>query len=207
MSLPSLDHYLSILTDRGAKIVSNIAPGQVLGREFADCAEIDIHPEVIALWARMNGVLDFEGQILDDLWFDGQYFYFSIGESRADYQVTLDLVADDPTIDDYFPRGFVPVGSPGDGSRLLVNCRTGSPTYGAVYDLMHGMGARRLSASLDRYFETLCAFFEHGALSVNEAGQVDIDFEKIDLIGVPMNPGCDGYDTSLTPAYETFDWR
>jgi hypothetical protein len=49
---------------------------------------------------------------------------------------------------DYWPSGFLPILMDGGGSYVVVNCLSGSPTYGAVYDMTEGVGCTRISDSL-----------------------------------------------------------
>jgi len=49
---------------------------------------------------------------------------------------------------DYWPAGFLPILMDGGGSYVVVNCLSGSPTYGAVYDMSEGVGCTRISDSL-----------------------------------------------------------
>ena len=72
---------------------------------------------------------------------------------------------------------------------------------------MHGVGVARLSRSLARYFETLNAAFEAGAIFVTEAGEVDLDFEAFRDLSRHLNPHCDAFDDSLPSAVETREWR
>jgi len=52
---------------------------------------------------------------------------------------------------DYWPSGFLPILMDGGGSYVVVNCVSGSPTYGAVYDMTEGVGCTRISDSLSAF--------------------------------------------------------
>lgn len=49
---------------------------------------------------------------------------------------------------DYWPLGFVPILQDGSGSYVVINCLSGSPTYGGVYDMSEGVGCNLISKSL-----------------------------------------------------------
>jgi hypothetical protein len=53
---------------------------------------------------------------------------------------------------DYWPSGFLPLLMDGAGSYLVVNCRSDSPTFRAVYDMSDGVGCTRVANSLSEFF-------------------------------------------------------
>jgi hypothetical protein len=137
---------------------------------------------------------------------DGTFGYFSAQHAVEDYKTSEKLWATEPEFEDYLPRGFLPIGSPGDGSRLLVNCRKDSPTYGGVYELSHGIGLSRHADSLNSYFSTIFELFDKGAIFVDQSGSIDFNEDEANTIAAKRNPDCDAYNDSLPWAYETQDW-
>lgn len=203
----ALNTYLDNIIGSGATLTEWLNQGSADFTAFDANQDITLHPDLKALWQRFNGMTLPDGSLLQQTWLDGQFSYFSINAAAADYQASLPLWEDDPHFEEYWPKGFVPLGTPGDGSRLLVNCRANSPTYGAVYDLIHGIGVSRMSDSLVRYFETLNACLTADVIKVTAEGDVDVDLEAMKRIGKPMNSGCDAFDDTLEAAAMTQDWQ
>jgi hypothetical protein len=191
--------YVDALRRQKAKAVTFLQPGNpsagaAIAAEFPDLA---VPEDVIALWRAFNGVAP-TGET--------PFYFFAEAEAIEDYRGALTL-QDQEEFRDYWPAGFFPVGSPGDGSRLLVNCIPGSPTHGSVYELIHGDGLYRRADTLSRYFETALVWLERGATRVTCNGQVEPDFARAKTIARELNPGCDGWDDTLPPAHEIKDWR
>lgn len=200
--------YVDALRRQNAKAVTFLQPGNpsagaAIAAEFPD---LDVPEDVIALWRAFNGVAPTGETPLGDVWLDGVFYFYAEAEAIEDYRGALTL-QDQEEFRDYWPAGFFPVGSPGDGSRLLVNCIPGSPTHGSVYELIHGDGLYRRADTLSRYFETALVWLERGATRVTFNGQVEPDFARAKTIARELNPGCDGWDDTLPPAHEIKDWR
>ncbi len=173
---------------------------------FADVEGVRLHEDVIALWQTFNGTVQNDAP-LGKLWLDGTFFYLGAEDSREDYRISEPMWLEDPTFAEYMPPRFIAVGSPGDGSRLMVNCDTASPTYGAVYELFHGIGVRKRSMSLARHFETLIAQLDTGALTCTQDGEMNMDFEAEKIMGQKLNPGCNHWDYTLPTCQDAPDWR
>jgi hypothetical protein len=187
--------YLDAIREGGAKVSGWLRPGtpDALSLLNEHLPELAPPGELAALWACFDGIEGPEEATLADLWLDGAFRFYSVGQAINDYRVCYELWAADPAFEDYWPKGFLPIATPGDGSRLLVNCIKDSATHGSVYELLHGSGVTRSSASIGRYFETAKAWLAGGALKVNEAGQLDIDFAAAGQIARGMNPDCDSW--------------
>ncbi len=198
--------YLEKLGTAGATAVDWLNPGTTDVSAVEDLGHVTLPDDLRHLWERFDGMNVPDGTLMDQGLLDGQYCYLGVAEAGRDYQVTLSLYRQEPEFETYWPKGFLPIGTPGDGSRLLINCRAGSPTFGAVYDLMHGVGVARLSNSLIRYFETLVACVDQGVIKVSRTGSVELDFSGFREVGKRMNPGCDGFDDGLAPAADSEDW-
>ncbi|MDA7428200.1 hypothetical protein PGB28_07000 [Primorskyibacter aestuariivivens] len=134
------------------------------------------------------------GTLLQYTWLDGTFCYLGVEEASLDYEMSSRTREQDHSFENYWPSAFIPIGTPGEGSRLLVNSLEGSATYGSVYELTYVEGVSRISASLSQYFETLNACIANGALTVTEDGEVCIEFDGFRSIGRRMNPGCDYFD-------------
>lgn len=200
--------YMRALREVKAQCVACLRDGNPNAGAEARAAFPDLtFPEdIIALWRTFDGVAPPRNAQLGDVWFDGMFYLTSEAEAVEDYRVALSA-QEQAGFGDYWPVGFFPIGTPGDGSRLLVNCIPGSPTHGALYELIEAEGLVRYASSLTRYFETLLACLDEGALRVNFHGQVDPDFERMREIAHEMNPGCDAWDDDMTPAHESKDWQ
>lgn len=200
--------YIAALRSLNAKCVGYLRPGN-LGAGTATHAafpDLAIPDDVVEIWRAFDGVAPPGDALLGDVWLDGVYYFFSEEEAIEEYRVALSLQQQDG-FPDYWPLGFFPIASPGDGSRLVVNCIIGSPTYGHVYELLHSDGLRRYASSVPQYFETVLSWLDEGALKVNFNRQVDPDLERARLIARDLNPGCDGWDETLPPAHQSKDWR
>lgn len=200
--------YVDALRRQNAKAATFLQPGNpnagaALRAAFPD---LDVPEDVLALWRAFNGIAPSGDTPLGDLWLDGVFYFYSENEAIDDYRVSVDLQSQEG-FGEYWPLGFVAVGTPGDGSRLLVNCIPGSPTHGSVYELLHGDGLYRRAESLSRYFETVLVWLERGATRVTFNGQVEPDFARAKTIARELNPSCDGWDDTLPPAHESKDWR
>ena len=199
--------YLDAIRASGAKVAGWLRPGtpDALSLLNAHIPELAPPGELAQLWACFDGIEGPESATLGELWLDGAFRFFSVAEAISDYHVCYELWAADPSFEDYWPKGFLPLATPGDGSRLLVNCLADSPTYGSVYELLHGSGVSRSAASVGRYFETASAWLSGGALKVNEAGQLDIDFAAAGEIARTMNPDCDSWGSAVAQTETTRD--
>lgn len=193
-----LESYLTKLKQSNARVTNWLSDGTELTDEFAVFPEISIPEDLHTFWANLNGVSEPQDTTLEYLWLDGQFMFYSIDQSLSDYKITLNLINDDPEFAKYWPIGFLPIGTPGDGSRLLVNCVHGSPTYGSVYELFHGDGISRLTKSLSKYFLMLDQLFDSGTIKVLESGEIEIDFDEYREKGRDMNPGCDRFDDNIS---------
>lgn len=198
--------FLDHVRREGAKAVTWLNESSQGQAGFDQFPEIQLHQDLSELWQLFDGMTVPTGTLLQFGWLDGQFGYLSIAEAVEDYRISTDLWETDPDFKDYWPPAFVPLGTPGDGSRLLVNCAPESPTYGAVYELLHGVGLSRLSKNLTSYFATLNAGLSVGAIHVTPDGVIDVDLEAFNVVGASMNPGCDGFDDALPAAFETRDW-
>ncbi|MEJ8562341.1 SMI1/KNR4 family protein [Yoonia sp. GPGPB17] len=205
--MKQLEDFVSALRSANAIATTWLVPSRQLEPTFHGFAEVSLPDDLIASWSLFNGMTVPPETPLEQTWLDGQFLYLSFDSAGEDYRLAKELWDEDPLFDAYWPNGFVPIGTPGDGSRLLVNCRDGSPTYGAVYELMHAVGVARLSNSLSRYCETLNQALDEGAITVSEHGLVKMEFQKFARIGAQMNPGCDGFDESIPSASEAKDWE
>ncbi|XWN33865.1 MAG: SMI1/KNR4 family protein [Devosia sp.] len=201
-----LEAYLGKIRAAGWRAFVWLNPGTNDFTAFDAFHAVTLHPELRQLWAQFDGMTIPDGTLQHLTLLDGQFTYNSVAEASKDYRGTLEFWEQEPDFRTYWPQGFVPLGTPGDGSRLLVNCRAGSPTYGGVYDLFHGTGVTRMSASLSRYFATLSAGFDEGVITVTPEGDVEIDFDAIRVVGKNMNPGCDAFNEDLPSASETMEW-
>ena len=190
----AIREYLDAISTQNARAPSWVRPGTDDISAFDAVDVVSLPEELRQLWSSFNGMSVPEGTLLQFTWLDGTYEYFSVEEAAQDFEVSVDLWAKDQDFKKYWPIGFVPLGTPGDGSRLLVNCLASSPTYGSVYDLLHGVGVSRISGSLSQYFKTLNACLASSALTVADDGEVSVDIDAYRKIGRQMNPGCDHFD-------------
>jgi hypothetical protein len=186
--------YLDAIREGGAKVSAWLRPGtpDALSLLNEHLPELAPPGELAALWACFDGIDAPEDALVNDAWLDGAFRFYSVGQAINDYRVCYDLWAADPAFEDYWPKGFLPIATPGDGSRLLVDCIKDSPTHGNVFELLHGSGVTRSSASVGRYFETVGAWLAGGALKVND-GQLFIDFAAASEIARGMNPDCNSW--------------
>jgi len=200
--------YVDALRQRNARSVTFLRPGSPYAGAGVREAfpDLTLPHDVFTLWASFDGVAPTGETPLGDIWLDGVFYFHSEEEAVADYRIALSM-QNEADFASYWPAGFFPVATPGDGSRLLVNGIAGSPTQGAVYELIHGDGLYRRASSLARYFETALAWLERGATRVTFNGQVEPDFARAKTIARELNPGCDGWDDSLPPAHESKDWQ
>jgi hypothetical protein len=198
--------YLDAIREGGAKVSGWLRPGtpDALSLLNEHLPELAPPGELAALWACFDGIEAPEDALLGDLWLDGAFRFYSVGQAINDYQACDDLWATDPGFEYYWPRGFLPIATPGDGSRLLVDCIKDSPTHGNVFELLHGSGMTRSSASVGRYFETVAAWLAGNALKI-EDGQLIIDFAAAGEIARGMNPDCDSWGAVAAPAAKTED--
>ncbi len=186
--------FLEVIASQNAQAVSWICPGTNDFSAFDAIDNVSLPEELRQLWSSFNGMSVPEGTLLQYTWLDGTFSYLGVEESARDFGMSIALWEQDQDFEAYWPKAFVPIGTPGDGSRLLVNCLAGSPTFGSVYELFHGIGVSRMSASLSQYFKTLNTCQATGALTVTDDGEVSIDFDAFKRIGRQMNPGCDHFD-------------
>ena len=196
------------LKDLGSEAARRLKPGHKIGgaKLAHTFPELSVPDDLYALWQETDGV-DLEGDpALDALWLDGMNAFLSEEEAIDDYVMASRLQADEPEFGQYWPRGFVPVASPGEGSRLLVNCVKGSPTHGALYMLDHGVGLSRMTISLGQYFETILDWVDTNSLRINRDGVVELNLDASMKVAHTMNPGCDAWDGAMPPAHETRDW-
>lgn len=194
--------YLKKLKDADAETLNfySIKSGVIEVQPFIDL-NLVLPKDLQDFWSVVKGVENETNTTVEKTWLDGTFTYFSAEESLIDYNVWQDVCEQNLEMKDwYMPSGFLPIGSPGEGSRILVNCRKSSPTHGHVYELFHGIGLTKLSENLSQYFRTLILAFNHG-LSVKD-GYVNVDESQFNKIAAMMNPGCSGwYDIP-----QTQDW-
>lgn len=186
--------FLDALGSQNPKALSWLRPGTDDFSAFDEIDTIALPDDLRQLWSIFDGMSVPEGTLMQYTCLDGTFSYLSVEEAAEDFEVSVDLWEKDQEFENYWPKGFVPIGTPGDGSRLLVNCLAGSSTFGSVYELLHGIGVSRMAVSLSQYFKTLNAFLASGALSVANDGEVLVDFDSCQKIGRHMNPGCNHYD-------------
>ncbi|MBT8494472.1 MAG: SMI1/KNR4 family protein [Deltaproteobacteria bacterium] len=208
--MKELEAYLAALKDQGA-VVAGLVNDGASDEEVAKLEQVPgctFPADVVAMFRVMNGLARTEDTTYDQLWVDGTFAWFSIDEAIADYQTTEELRANDKPegFDVYWPTGFFPIGTPGDGSRLLVNCRNGSPTYGAVYELFHGDGLSRHANSLTAYVQTVATALAQRVITVDDDGCLEPDEDAYNRTGRQLNPGCDATDDSLPSASVAKDW-
>lgn len=195
-----LDAFLGAVVSKNAVAAKWLSLGTTDFTAIEAFDDVALPKELRQLWSRFNGMTVPESTLLEFTWLDGIFCYLSVADAAIEYQTALELWDQDQDFEAYWPRAFVPIGTPGDGSRLLVNCLDGSPTYGSVYELFHGLGVSRISASLSRYFETLNACLKEGAISFTGEGEVSLDFDAFALIGKQYNPRCDRFDETCSKA-------
>lgn len=200
--------YLDDLRRLGAEPVRFLNPGAAdAGQRFRQrYPELDPPDDLFAMWRTFDGLSYEQPTTCDQVWLEGAFYILSEAEALDDYAASIPLWESDETFADYWPRGFFPFAKPGDGSRLLVNCLRRSPTYGAVYELFHGVGISKSSRSITDYFATASAWLAEGVTWLDERKYVSRDLEKSRLIAARLNPGCDSWDDNLPPAYEMKDW-
>lgn len=188
-----LQDVLKALRGNGARIVDRYKPGAPFSHgDYKAFDGLDIPDALERVWNTQGGVI--EGEFTyDQLWLDGTYMYLSVQEAASDYAVTLDLAAQDPAFEAYWPLGFVPIATPGDGSRLLVDCRPREMTNGQVLELFHGLGVSPLSCDLDQYFATIFAMMHEGGIYVTQDGELEYDEDQAPRIGRRLNPGMSGW--------------
>ena len=196
MSMPELlEAYIKKLRDNGAVVLDTyiIENNRIDPNKFGQL-NLTIPQDLIDFWQVIKGVEPDLQTTVERTWFDGTFTYFSDQESLVDYQAWREACKKNPQMNDwYMPEGFLPIGSPGDGSRILMNCRDKSPTFGQLYELFHGIGLSKLSESLVQYFRTLLLAFGDGLSIVD--GVVEIHEKKFKKLAAMMNPGCSGcYD-------------
>ena len=196
------------LKEKGAEAAMRLLPGRKDGGEKLARAfpKLKIPQDVHTLWQTMDGVSLDGDPALDALWLDGMNAFLSEEEAIDDYIMAARLQSDEPDFEQYWPEGFLPVASPGEGSRLLVNCVKDSPTHGALYMLDHGVGLSRMTASLGQYFETMLDWLDTGAISVDREGVVRLNMAAAARVASTMNPDCDAWDDAMPPAHVTRDW-
>lgn len=199
--------YVDALRRLNARAVTFLKPGNANAGQAVRAAypDLALPADVEALWRAFNGVTPSGDTPLGDIWLDGMFHFLSEAEAIDDYREALALQGEEG-FSEYWPRGFFPVATPGEGSRLLVNCIADSPTRGAVYELTHGVGVCRVATSLTRQFEITLVCLERGAIQVTLSGQIEPDFSRVREIARELDPGCDGTDDTLPPAYESKDW-
>lgn len=186
--------YVAELQKRRAKAATLLRPGMpnALARLKKELPILAPPADLGELWAVFDGAAG-DNELLDDLWLDGTFYIFSLAEAVEDYRICDDIRAGDPDFEDYWPTGYLPIATPGDGSRLLVDCVAGSPTHGSVFELFHGIGIARSAASIEAYFRTAHAWLEKGVLKVMPDGKLDIDHERASDIARGMNPDCENW--------------
>ena len=128
---------ISRLKQKQAEAADRLCPGRTNAGELLKASFPDLKPpeDLKVMWREMNGVSIEGDPSLESLWLDGQNAFLGEEEAVDDYMMATRLQNDEPEFAQYWPKGFVPIASPGDGSRLLINCVTDSPTFGAVYFL------------------------------------------------------------------------
>jgi hypothetical protein len=173
---------------------------------FADIEGVHLPDDLVALWQTFDGCEQHQAT-LGEQWLDGVFVYLGAEAAREDYAISEPMWAEDPSFADYMPQRFIAVATPGDGSRLMVNCDAASPTHGAVYELFHGVGLSKRSFSLARHFETLNAMLNEGSLTCDAGGMMQMDFDAARPVGKAMNPGCNHWDNTLPTCYDAPDWR
>ncbi len=167
--------YLALLRSHGAKLVAVMAP------PASDAAIASLHalpgvsiPDGLERYFRVADGCDadlcaefgvFEPTLA---W---RCFAMSARWCAAQYRdiVALNNERDEDWAD-YWPLGFVPILYDGAGDFMVVNCRAGSPTQGAVYDMTKGVGCTRVSASLDAFFNGCAEEVRRGLTVVDARG-------------------------------------
>ena len=198
--------YLGKLRRADAAVVGLLRPGTGDVSAFDRFDAVRLPPEVLRMWAVFDGTRTPADVTPGKTWIDGEFCLLGVKDACEAYGISCDLRQSQADFHTYLPAGFVPIGTPGEGSFLMLNARPGSPTYGAVYELFKGVGLTRASDTLTCHFETLNAAFDAGALWVGSEGYVDVDLERMSGIGRRINPGCDRYDDGLTEAQVLRDW-
>ena len=198
--------YINLLKNEGATVLGFLNPStQSVDLSKFNALDLVVPQSLLDFWAIADGTNTDKKSTCDRIWLDGVFYYYSNTQAYEDYLRCLGLWENDETFESYWPKGFLPIATPGDGSRLLVNCRSQSPTRGHIYELFHGVGLSKHASSLSQYFKTKIAVFEANHLFVKD-GIVELDFDLADILSKHMNPGCDAYDNTLLPAYEAEDW-
>lgn len=189
-----IDAYIAELRQKGAKSASLLLPGMpgALATLKKELPKLSPPTDLGELWKAFDGAAG-ENELLDDLWLDGTFYFFSVAEAVEDYRICDDLRASDSDFEEYWPTGYLPIATPGDGSRLLVDCVAGSKTHGSVFELFHGIGIARSAASIEAYFKTARAWLDKGVMTVTADGKLDIDHERASEIARQMNPDCENW--------------
>lgn len=189
-----IDAYVAELRKKGAKSASLLRPGMpdALAKLKKQLPALSPPAGLGELWKTFDGA-DGDNELLDDLWLDGTFYFFSLKEAVEDYRICDDIRANDPDFEDYWPTGYLPIATPGDGSRLLVDCVAGSETHGSVFELFHGIGIARSAASIENYFRTARAWLDEGVMTVTADGKLDIDHERASDIAQRLNPDCENW--------------
>ena len=200
-----LKTYLNSLKAENAVVLEFLNSGVVIDTNAFSEFDLTLPRDLLKFWSVANGTDKTKPFTLDQIWLDGVFHFFSADNAIEDYKMCFDLWQEEEGFDDYWPRGFFPIGSPGDGSRLLINCLVQSPTFGQVYELFHGVGVSKHAVSLKQYFETRLAQLEGGVVFIKDR-IVEMNFDTADNVAAKMNTGCDAYDDDLPPAYEVRDW-
>jgi cell wall assembly regulator SMI1 len=152
----ALTAYLQVLEQSGSLTPKVIVPQDAdsdAAAAFDAMAELSIPDDLRRFFAHANG---YDDALCDELdlfepVFAWGMFLLGVEDSRHHYASGPPCLAEENP--DYWPLGFVPILWDGSGNYVVVNCRPGSPTYGAVYDMCEGVGCNRVSDSIPAFLD------------------------------------------------------
>ncbi|WP_374583349.1 SMI1/KNR4 family protein [Pseudoduganella sp.] len=148
-----LDHYLKTIQENGSATPRALKPCAAVDIEgLKKLRDVTPFDDLAHFFARVD---DYDDDVMDDLdlfepplaW---GMFALSLQDSISHYEDAAFCGGSENP--DYWPYGFLPIMQDGCGSYLVVNCISSSPSYGAVYDMCHGVGCNRLANSLQEFF-------------------------------------------------------
>ena len=160
----ALDRYLAATAQLGSPLRELILPlvdeGSLDALRALD--EVTLPNELVAYFRRVNGY--HYGALAERDMFRPDFAWgmkaLSVDHALHLHRSLQSAITDETP--DYWVDGFLPILDDGAGSVVAVNCIASSPTFGAVYEMTHGVGLNRIASSLAEFFEASTAAIAQG---------------------------------------------
>jgi len=191
-------NWLNQLRASEAKIVNDLCEGltiQEIDQELSSTS-LDVVKDAFRFWTIIGGTRQPEGSDPGYTWkykLDGFYIFLSPYEANQQYFFISSDKEKGYEAYENFPETCLPIAISIGPDIIAIDCGSESSTRGQLYNFDPSEGVlRKMSVSIDGYFQTIRKSFDLGLIKLDQNGELEIaNFKKFFSNAASMNPDCD----------------